>query len=291
MISYLRLLRLPNVVTAAADVISGMFIASSLGYEKWSLSFWPLVLASCLLYAGGVVLNDTIDTPNDLWEHPERPLPSGKITRAEAGLVSIFFLFSGMFCASLINSLSFNVAAALVIIIVLYNLWLKNLPVLRNVTMGLCRSLNFFLGFTILSEKVLDYYWLAFLPLVHTVAITSLSSGETSGLSRGKVFLVTTIPSFFLTTSLVLINIFRQNFFREAWFFISLYFIAVTFAFLPAVLIPQARFVNRGVKYGILSLVLLDATLVTIFCGWFKGVFIALFMLFSWLLARFILMT
>ncbi|HBV87553.1 MAG TPA: hypothetical protein DEF42_13085 [Desulfosporosinus sp.] len=39
-----------------------------------------LILASCLLYAGGVALNDVIDVEKDQKEGSERLIPSGQIS-------------------------------------------------------------------------------------------------------------------------------------------------------------------------------------------------------------------
>src|SRR5690349_14326443 len=73
---YLQLMRPANVVTANADVLAG-FAAASGG---WSKLPW-LLAATCGLYAGGVVLNDVFDSALDQSERPERPIPSGRVTK------------------------------------------------------------------------------------------------------------------------------------------------------------------------------------------------------------------
>ena len=58
-VAYLQLVRLPNVVTAAADSLAGwLLVTGSLGApSRWL----PLVAASMVLYASGTMLNDVFD--------------------------------------------------------------------------------------------------------------------------------------------------------------------------------------------------------------------------------------
>ena len=67
---YITLIRPANLPTAAGDILAGLAMAGILksdqgftffdGVDFWNISF--LVLASVLLYAGGVVLNDVFDS-------------------------------------------------------------------------------------------------------------------------------------------------------------------------------------------------------------------------------------
>ena len=85
---YLQLVRLPNVFTAAADSLAGWLLVQGTFGEpgRWL----PLVLASVAIYAGGIVLNDVFDYEVDRVERPERPLPSGRVSRRfAAGLGGI----------------------------------------------------------------------------------------------------------------------------------------------------------------------------------------------------------
>src|SRR5688572_14330554 len=77
LLAYLRLLRLPNVFTAIADVSMGLLFAQ--GVSGPLETFLCLLAASSLLYLAGMVLNDVFDLEVDRQERPERPLPSGQI--------------------------------------------------------------------------------------------------------------------------------------------------------------------------------------------------------------------
>src|SRR5947209_15340499 len=75
--AYLQLIRLPNVLTAAADSLAGwLVVGGSLSEPRHWL---PLISASMVLYASGTALNDVFDLEIDRAERPGRPLPSGRV--------------------------------------------------------------------------------------------------------------------------------------------------------------------------------------------------------------------
>ncbi len=88
--AWLQLLRLPNVFTAAADVTMG-FLVTQRGLEP-QLDFAMLVVASCLLYLSGMVLNDVFDAEVDAPSGPsDRFLPAAfrwRSQRSSAGRCS-----------------------------------------------------------------------------------------------------------------------------------------------------------------------------------------------------------
>jgi 4-hydroxybenzoate polyprenyltransferase len=143
LLAYLDLVRLPNLFTAAADVLAGFFFAGGLPEE------WPIALRLCLssmcLYAGGVAFNDVCDAPHDAIERPERPIPSEKISRAAGLRFSILLLLLGMGVATTISIRSAALAAAIVVAVALYDALFKHTP-LAPALMGLCRALNLSLG-------------------------------------------------------------------------------------------------------------------------------------------------
>ena len=153
--SYLELLRLPNVFTAVADVAMGFFFVQA----AWAFSDDPqqsllpiglwtvglLAAASALLYSAGMVLNDVFDIELDRQEQPDRPLPSGRIPLSSARWLGWQLLTLGIMLASgaavmlqksppartdnfVLSWLPAIVAAALAVLIVLYNAGLKRTP-------------------------------------------------------------------------------------------------------------------------------------------------------------------
>ena len=123
---WLRLLRLPNLFTAPGDSLAGYFLASAFIGNK-TVSLWTIVLlavTSVFIYAFGVVMNDLVDYKEDCINRPERPLPSGKISRQRATGICIFlWLVASVCCRVLqlhIESYSLFVFVVLFIILVCF---------------------------------------------------------------------------------------------------------------------------------------------------------------------------
>lgn len=150
---YLRLFRLPNVFTAVADVCMGFLLV----HQEFSpaASLLCLIGASALLYTSGMVWNDVFDAERDAKFRPERPIPSGRISRRSAAKWAFTLSLIGVGLAIAAGWVSEAKATApwrpaavgtmLVICILAYDGLLKT-TVLGPVAMGACRFLNVLLG-------------------------------------------------------------------------------------------------------------------------------------------------
>lgn len=163
-LSYLRLMRLPNVFTALADIAMGFIVTRHSATPVGALV--ALGTASALLYTAGMVLNDAFDVDIDARERPERPLPSGQISLAFARTLGLTMLFLGLAFGWLagiayageaaIAWRSGAVATLLAASVVLYDAVLKR-TVLGPLGMGLCRFLNVLLGMSVAAN--VDAAW------------------------------------------------------------------------------------------------------------------------------------
>ncbi len=133
--AYAQLIRLPNLFTAAADPLAGWFIAGGMVPVIWPVG------ASVCLYAAGMVFNDCFDYATDCRERPERPLPRGEIGRGIAWTLGVMLMAAGLALAWNAGAGTFRVAAALAVLILIYD-GVRKLPGL----MGACRGLNMLLG-------------------------------------------------------------------------------------------------------------------------------------------------
>jgi len=149
--AWLRLLRVPNLATAAADALAGYLVVATppaLGWPPSACGF--AVAAVVFLYAAGVVLNDVCDVELDARERPERPLPSGAVsTRAAANLARILFgLGAAAACGAAFAARSpwpALVGAGLTAAIWLYDRHAKGTAA-GPLVMGSCRGLAWLLG-------------------------------------------------------------------------------------------------------------------------------------------------
>jgi 4-hydroxybenzoate polyprenyltransferase len=169
LLDYLRLLRIPNVFTAMADVAMGFVFVHPLIDAQYPgqavLSgllergvFPLLVLASSLLYLAGMVLNDVYDIEVDRKERPQRPLPSGRIPLETATRLGYGLLLGGVvvgWIAGLLapweGALAWRaglVATLLAGCVLAYDRVLKKTS-FGPVGMGGCRFLNVLLGMSV----------------------------------------------------------------------------------------------------------------------------------------------
>src|SRR5215210_5994394 len=105
LLPFARLLRLPNVFTALADIGLGLCATAALSPGSVNDDFaWKaglLLLASGMLYSAGMVWNDYFDLAEDRRDRPFRPLASGRISIRTARFIGIVLLIAGVACASL----------------------------------------------------------------------------------------------------------------------------------------------------------------------------------------------
>ena len=131
----LRLLRWPGTVTAAADAAAAVCI-----FRCDTGRGAAAVAAAALLYAGGTALNDAADAGRDRTLHPERPIPSGAVTRGAAFGFGAALLAAGVAAAAAAGRDSFAAFAGVAGAVLLYDLGLKRLGLLGALGMGLCRG-------------------------------------------------------------------------------------------------------------------------------------------------------
>jgi len=296
LLGYARLARPANLPTAAADILAGAAVAgavSKAGAEASLSSFFGvgsphvdilyLVLASVFLYAGGVILNDVFDYKLDLVERPERPIPSGLIPLKLAATYGGIVLLIGILLAFVVHNLSGWIALALATAILLYDALAKKHGFFGPLCMGLCRGINLILGMTLFGT--LGYWWMAVIPIVYIFAITLISRGEVLGDNKKHIVLAGILYAsvIFAVVSVALI-------YTDSTIF-TLLFLAL-FAFL--VFRPLFRAysensparIKKAVMAGVLSLVVLDASIAVSFSAWWYGLLILMLLPVSMALSK-----
>ena len=141
---------MPLTPTAAADSLTGFAIAwqlSRLAGNEAPFDFIRLSMVcaiSILAYWIGMVTNDLFDWQKDTVRAPDRPLVSGAVTARSAMGIIVCCLASAVTLAIVLNVLPGFLL--LLVTIVAYNSGGKRIPLLGNLLMGSCRSLNLLLG-------------------------------------------------------------------------------------------------------------------------------------------------
>lgn len=146
---WLRLVRLPALFTAPADVLAGYALTHG-GWTPWE-PLAALAAAGVCLYAGGMVLNDWWDRDRDAAARSDRPLPAGEIAPRSAAALGFGLLIAGVALGFVGGALAGDavrsglVAAAVAVLVLLYDGPLKQ-TLLAPPVMGACRASNLVLG-------------------------------------------------------------------------------------------------------------------------------------------------
>jgi len=186
--NYLQLMRAPAVFTALSNIFAAHLIMTQ-GEIIWT-GLLLLLGSTAALYSGGMTLNDWFDYDVDLQERPDRPLPSGRISRHHALLFGGLLLVCGVGLAALAGNRSFYLAIGIVLLILVYNGVLKR-TVAGSLVMGACRYVNWLLGFSLLPLTTQSL--LIPVPIfLYIMALTLLSREEEAAKNKSIVIFTAT---------------------------------------------------------------------------------------------------
>jgi 4-hydroxybenzoate polyprenyltransferase len=259
---HLALARISNSPTVVSNTVAGAALAGAL---------WPdgrviaVAVAMALFYTAGMYLNDLCDYAIDCRQRPDRPLPSGVVSRAEAGAAVIALFAVGSALLWLAGPPAFIGGLALIAVIVVYDLWHKTNPI-SPLLMAAARALVYVTAALAVAGSVSNLVLLwAGLLFVFVVGLTAIAKAEAgSGLAGywpaallalpGLVFAATMPPG-------------------VGWLLLALF--AAWTAYAVSFVYRAKRSIGRAVGYLIAGISLLDALALAV-AGSGIGVVIAL---------------
>ncbi|MEC8555417.1 MAG: UbiA family prenyltransferase [Planctomycetota bacterium] len=284
---WMQLVRLPAVFTLFSNVLAAtVLIAGDFG--TWS-AVVPTALASLAAYWAGMVLNDVVDLEEDRRHRSKRPLAAGRISPVIAGHVGTALL---MICPILIlgvtvfhtsqplwQGAAFAASVALSICVRAYNSGLK--PTLFGpLLMGSCRALNILMvGCTVLcvseqAEMPQPLLYFAAAIGVYILGVTvlagkeELENSDSAALLLGLVLQVVGLGLIAFLT--------RWETRGIAWpaspngafpLLLGLISMTVMHRCLKAIIEPKSSRVQLAVKHSLLTLILIDASVVVMWAG------------------------
>lgn len=264
--AFLTLTRPANLVTAIADVLAGMAIAGYFANPAPAAApvGW-LCLATVGLYGGGVVFNDVFDAELDAVERPERPIPSGVVSKGAAVLLGAGLLAVGIVASFLVNETAGLLAMGIATASIIYDRFGKHHSWLGPVNMGLCRGLNLLLGVSILPDQVMPWVWVGLVPVAYIAAITMISRGEVHG---GKPVILRAAGLLYaLVIACVAALAERRHQLGTALPFLLLFGYYIFPPLWRAVSEPAGRNIGLAVRAGVLSLIVMNAAWVAAFAS------------------------
>jgi 4-hydroxybenzoate polyprenyltransferase len=282
----LAMARPANILTAHADILAGYAAAETVQFSHLVL----LLIATSGLYGGGIVWNDVCDAGQDASERPERPIPRGVVSRTQAAVFGGLLLLGGVVTAFYASKTSGLVALGTALAALFYDAVAKHQAILGPLSMGLCRGLNFSLGLSVSPHALSSRWPIALIATFYIAGITALSRSEVRGGERGAA-----VVSTFWLTGALLVTFLMFTFVAPHPYwglpFVALLLYRISPAFLRAIRTLRASDVRLAVKAGVLSLIVLNASVAADFAGFLYGAALLLLYIPAALLARWFAVT
>ncbi len=274
-LAYLRLLRLPTLFTALADIFLGFLLTHSTLISDDGPnplpSFLLLCLASAGLYLSGMVFNDYFDRLIDAQERPTRPIPSGVISPASAFRLAVALMLVGLLASCCAGMPSLLIAMGLCVLILGYDGGLKN-TALGPLVMGSCRLGNVLLGASVVASFT-DVFQKPQLPIAlglgtYIVGVTLFARQEANVSNRGALLGAATVINLGVVVLAMFVNTAGLADQRlPALAILAMILFSLDRRLAVAITRPSPQQVQLAIKVLLLSLVVLDATLIFAFNG------------------------
>jgi 4-hydroxybenzoate polyprenyltransferase len=293
---YVQLTRPANIITAIADILAGFAISGAAiilldqenaGYTTaQAVTLCWLLLSTIGLYAGGIVFNDVFDAALDKKERPERPIPSAKVSLANAAILGASLLILGILAAYQASTISALIAFVIAALAINYDAFGKHYTFIGPLNMGLCRGCNLLLGISAVTTSLAEYWFIAIVPILYIAAVTAISRGEVHG---GNALLLKIAVYLYLAVILLVLAISYFTAPFPVWQILPFLLLFAYMIYPPlftAIHFKQAKFIGLAVKAGVISLIILNAAVSVAFAGFAYGILVLLLLPVSTMLAN-----
>jgi len=208
---YLEIIRPVNGVMAAIAVWIGTIVAGA-GFAPSDFTMLGMV-AVFLISSAGMIVNDIFDINIDRINRPERPLPSGRLSRKNAYTFAALLFVIGNALSYLINSNVLLIAIFASVILVAYAARLKKIMMAGHVGISLLVALTFVYGGFISGNYIvtIPLALLAFLSNIGREVFKSIEdvlgdkkSGVETLAARYGIFKARMVASIFIIVAVIL---------------------------------------------------------------------------------------
>lgn len=276
-LTYVRLLRLPTLFTALADIFLGFLLTHKTLTSDEGPNPLPTFLLLCAtsagLYLSGMVFNDYFDRLIDAKERPERPIPSGQISAKAAASLGAGLMLVGMISAACVGLPSLSVGLALCLLILGYDGGLKKTP-LGPLVMGSCRLGNVLLGASAVASFA-DVFQKPQVPIAiglgtYIVGVTLFARQEATVSKRWALLAAAAIINLGVIGLAMFVNVSELEVAEHRMptlGILGMILFTLDRRLAVAITQPTPQHVQVAIKVLLLSLVMLDATLIYAFNG------------------------
>ncbi len=152
---FVEILRVHNLLASAMATLLGFEAVHAVISDEIVLNLTLMMLpiaAVILVAAGGYVVNDYYDSEIDAVNKPSRPIPSGRVSKKEALILSLTLMFAGIIISGYVGVFSLAYAIFNGALLVLYSKRLKKEGLIGNLAVGVASANSIIFGGLVLSE-------------------------------------------------------------------------------------------------------------------------------------------
>ena len=135
-------MRILNALTAGVVVILGGFLTPA----YIGIHVYLTALSVAVITIAGNLINDFFDVKTDEVNKPDRLIPSGRLTRKQALIISISLFILGNILLTIVDLNLLKIGFAATFMLIIYTPILKRLPLIGNITVSLLLSLTIIAG-------------------------------------------------------------------------------------------------------------------------------------------------
>lgn len=180
--TFLVLGRVSNLPTVWSNCLAAWLLAGGGSWER----FATLCAAATLLYSGGMFLNDAFDAAFDRQYRPERPIPSGLVSRRAVGTWGAAMLGLGWLAGLALGPAAGAYGFGLLAAIVIYDAAHKRTP-WAPLLMCACRFLLYLMAASAaLGPAGAPVLWRALALAAYVAGLSCIARGESLPLAASR---------------------------------------------------------------------------------------------------------
>ncbi len=225
-------------IVAALYTLMGAYLGGN-ATNLLSPTVLRAVLIVYLIVSFSFAINDYRDVSEDSLNHPERPIPSGIISRRIAGILSWILVLTALTLALTLGSFLIVIALLMIVLSTFYSYYLKNTVLLGNAVVALSNASIVVYGSLAVNKLIPAIWIISLLTFLYSIAQEILFAvGDREGDAlAGKCTTATYLGT---THALYLFQFFAFNFIIVA---IAVWFLGLApdrflYAMVPCSILP-----------------------------------------------------
>jgi geranylgeranylglycerol-phosphate geranylgeranyltransferase len=143
---WLKIARPVNGLMGFFSIYIVGFIAVNIHIARFLIPISLGAISVFLVTAGGNIINDISDLETDRFNHPDRPLPAGTITKKTAYYMALIFFISGFVVSLFVSLLISSIVVLAELLLVSYEFKSKKMGLPGNITISLLIGMIFLYG-------------------------------------------------------------------------------------------------------------------------------------------------